>query len=78
MELEVVYASCVNVSDLHVTVRNLTSSVDAFYSRLRDLEATSGLEVGGGAALSINARRNQNRRNSDNYRNSGGGIVIIH
>ena len=52
--------------------------MDAFDSYLRALEATTGLEVGGGAALPINARRNQNRRNGDNGGNSGGGIVKIH
>ena len=58
VEVEGVSAACANVSTLHVTVQKLASSVDAFDSRLRDLGATSGLDVGGGVALSINARRN--------------------
>ena len=55
----------------------LASSVDAFDSCLCDLEATVGLEVGGGAALSRNSRRNKNSRNDANGGNSGSGIVDI-
>ena len=77
VELEGVYAACANVSALHVTVRNLASSVDAFDYFLRYLEATDDLKVRGGAALSRNARRNQNRRNGANGGNSGSGIVDI-
>ena len=51
MELEGVYAACENVSTLPVTVPKIASSVDSFDSRLRALEGTSGLEVGGGVAL---------------------------
>ena len=56
-ELEGVSVDCSNVSALPVTVQNLASSVDAFDSHLFYLEATAGLEVGGGADLSRNARR---------------------
>ena len=77
VELEGVYADCDNVSALPVTVRNLVSSVDAFDSRLRALEDNAGFEVGGGAVLSINARRNQNRRNGANGEKIRGGIVDI-
>ena len=44
VELEGVSAACANVSTLPVTVQKLASSVDTFDSRLRDLEATAGLE----------------------------------
>ena len=76
-ELEGVSAACANVSDLPVTVQTVASSVDAFYSRLCALEATAGLEVGGGAALSRKSRRNQSSRNGDNGGKSGNGIVNI-
>ena len=51
--------------------------MDEFDYCLRTLEATFGLEVGGGAALSINTRSNQNSRNGANGSgsNGGGGIV---
>ena len=48
VEREGVSVACVNVITLPVTVQKLVSSVDTFDSRLRDLEATAGLEVGGG------------------------------
>ena len=51
--------------------------MDTFYSRICDLEDTAGLDVGGGAALSRNARKNQNRRNGAYVGNSRGGIVYI-
>ena len=77
VELEGVSAACVDVSALPLNFQNLASSVDTFYSCLCALEATSGLEVGGGANLSKNTRRNQNRRNSANVGNSSSGIVDI-
>ena len=77
VDLEVVSATCANVSALPVTIQNLVSSVDAFDSYLCALEATYSLEVGGGADLSINIRINQNRRNGANGGNSGSGIVNI-
>ena len=77
VELEAVSAVCANVSALTVTVQNLTSSLDAFDYRLRDLEATAGSKVGVGADLSRKTRRNQNRRNGANGGNSGNGIVNI-
>ena len=77
VELEDVSVSCENVSTLPVTVQKLASSVDAFDSRLRDLGATSGLDVGGGVALSINARRNQSRKNGANEGKDDNGIVNI-
>ena len=77
VEPEGVSAACTNVSALHVTIQNLSSSVDDFDSRLFALEATTGLEVGGGEALSRNSRRKQNRRIGTNEGNSGGGIVGI-
>ena len=77
VELEGVSAACANVSTLHVTVQKLASSVDAFDSRLRALEATSGLEVGGGVALLRNARRNQIRRNGANGGKNDNGTVNI-
>ena len=49
VELEGFSAACANVRTLPVTVQKLASSVDAFYSRLRSLVSTSGLEVGGGS-----------------------------
>ena len=66
VELEGVSAACANVSTLPVTVQKLVSSVDAFDSHLRALEATAGLEVGGGVALLRNSIRNQSRRTSAN------------
>ena len=60
-----------------MTVQILASSVDDFDSCLSVLEDTSGLDVGGGADLSRNARRNQNTRNGANGGNSGSGIVDI-
>ena len=77
VELEGFSAACVNFSALPVTVQNLALSVDAFDPRLRALEATAGLEVGRGAALSRNARRNYNRSNGANGGKSGSGIVNI-
>ena len=70
VELEGVSVACVNVSTLPVTFQKLASSVDAFDYRLRALEDTSSLEVGGGVALSRNARRNQSRMNDDNGGNN--------
>ena len=49
--------------------------MNAFDSCLRDLEATSGLEVGGGVALTRSNRRKQSRRNGDNVDNNDNGIV---
>ena len=77
VELEGVSEACVNVSTIPVTVQKLASSVDAFESRLRALEATSGLEVGGGVALLRNARRNQIRRNGANGGKNDNGTVNI-
>ena len=77
VDLEGVYAACDNVSALTVTAQNLASSVDTFDSRLRALGATVGLEVGGGAALSRNSIRNQNRRNVANGGKIGSGTVNI-
>ena len=51
--------------------------MDAFDCFICDLDATSGLEVGGEVALSRNERINKNMRNVVNGRNSGGGIVNI-
>ena len=77
VDSEGVSAACANVRALPMTVRNLASSVEAFDSRLSALEAACGLEVGGGAALSRNTRRNQNRRNGSDGVNSVGGIIDI-
>ena len=77
VEFEGVSATCANVSALPVTVQNLASSVDAFYSCLHALEAIAGLEVGVGVHLSRNARRNQNRQNGANRGNRGNGIINI-
>ena len=51
--------------------------MDAFDSCLLALEYTDDLEVGGVAAMSRNARINQNRRNGANGGNSGGGIIYF-
>ena len=51
VELEGVSMACENVSTLPVIFQKLASSVDNFDSRFRDLEDTSGLEVGRGVAL---------------------------
>ena len=73
VDLEGVYAAFENVSTLPVVVQKLASSVDAFDYRLCDLEATTGLEVGGGVDLSRNSRRNHIRRNcSDGGKNDNG------
>ena len=77
VDIEGVSAACDNVSALPVTVQNLASSVDAFDYCLPALEATAGLEVGGGADLPRKPRRNQNRRNGANREKSGSGIVDI-
>ena len=58
VDLEGVSAACENVSALPMTVQKLALSVDTFDYRLHALEATPGLEVGGGVSLSRNARRN--------------------
>ena len=73
VDIEGVYDSCANVSALPLTVQNHALSVGAFYSRLRALEATVGLEVGGGTALSTNSSRNKNRQSGTN--GSGGNDV---
>ena len=78
VELEGVYAEFDNVSALPFTVQNISSSVDAFYSCLCVLEATSGLDMGGGAALSINTRSNKNRCNRGNGSVVNGGGEIVH
>ena len=77
VDLECVSVAYANVSALPMTVQNIASSLDDFYSRLHDLEATNGLEVGRGAPLSRNARRNQNRSNGADGGNSGSGIGNI-
>ena len=77
VELEGVSAECANVSALPVTVKKLVSSVDNFYSSLRALEATAGLDVGGGAGLPRDEIKNKNRQNTVNDGNSGGDIVDI-
>ena len=74
VELEGVSEACANVSTMNVTVRKLASSVNDFYSCLRALEDTVGLEMGGGVALSRNARRNHSRSNGANGGNSYNGI----
>ena len=51
VEREDVSAVCENGSTLPVTVQKIASSLDVFYSCLRNLEATDGLEVGGEVAL---------------------------
>ena len=77
VDLEGVTAYCVNVTTLPVIVQKLASSVEAFDSCLCALEATSGLEVGGGVALSKKSRRNHSRRNGANGGNNDNGIVNI-
>ena len=77
VEIEGVSAACANFNALPVTVQKLASSVDAFDSRLCTFEATTGLEVGGGVALSRNPRRNHSSRNETNGGKSGNGIVDI-
>ena len=77
LELEGIYVACANVSDLPLTVQNLASSVNIFYSRLGALEATAGLEVGGGAALHRNKRGDRNRRNGENGSGGNGGGEIV-
>ena len=77
VELGGVSVACENVSTMPVTVQKLASSVDAFDSCLRTLEATTGLEVGGGVALSRKSRRNQIRRNGDNGGKNDNGIADI-
>ena len=53
--------------------------MDSFDSCRRALEATAGLEVGGGTALSINSSSNQNRCSGSNGSggNCGGAIIDI-
>ena len=75
VDLEGFSAADENFSAQTWTVKKLASSVDAFDSRLLSLEAISGLEVEGGAALSINSRRNQSRSNGANGGKSANGIV---
>ena len=77
VELEGVSAACTNDTALTVTVQKLASSVKNKYSSLSALEDTDGLEVGRGAALSRNAKKNQNKRNCANGGNSGGAIFDI-
>ena len=77
VELEGFSAACANVRTLPVTVQKLASSVDAFDSRLRALEATAGLDMGEGVALLRNARRNQSRSNGANGGNNDNGIADI-
>ena len=60
-----------------MTVQKLASSVDAFDSRLCALEATAGLKVGVGVALSRNSRRNQSRSNGANGGKDDNGIADI-
>ena len=77
VELESVYTAYENVSTLPVTVQKLASSVDAFDSRICDLEATAGLEVGVGMSLSRNSRRNHIRGNGTNGGKNDNGIDDI-
>ena len=77
VELEGVSAACENISTLPVTVQKLASSEEAFDSCLRDLEDTTGLEVGGGVYMSRNPRRNQSRSNGANGWKNYNGIVDI-
>ena len=77
VDLEGVSTAFENVSTLPVTVQKLASSVNAFDYRLHALEATSGLEVGGGVDLSRNSRINQNMRNGANGGKNDNGIADI-
>ena len=77
MNLEGVSAARAKFITLPVTVQKIASSVDALDSRLRALEATADLEVGGELAMLINARRNQIRRNRSNGENNDNGIASI-
>ena len=77
MELEDVSAACANVITLPVIFQKLVSSVDALDSRLSALEATSGLDVGGGVALYKNAKGNQSSKNGSNEGKDDNGIVNI-
>ena len=77
VELEGVSMACANVITLPVTVPKPTPSVDAFDSRLRALESTAGLEVGGGVALSRNSLRNQSKSNSANGGKNENGMADI-
>ena len=77
MEFEGIYMDCETVITLPVTVQNLASSVDTFDSRLRALESTAGLDMGGGVALSRNSLRNQSRRNGTNGWKNDNGIDDI-
>ena len=77
VDLEGFSAACANVITLPVTVQKIASSGDDFDSRLCALEATSGLELGGGVTLSRNSRRNQSRRNVTNGEKNDNGIADI-
>ena len=77
VDIEGVSTACTNVRTMPVTVQKLASSVDAFDSRLCDLEATNGLEVGGGVDLLKNDIRNQIKRNGDNGGKNENGIADI-
>ena len=79
VELESVSVAYSNFSAQPLNIKHFASSVDVFDSRLRALEATAVLEVGGVADLSRSSRRNQNRHNITNGsgRNGGGRIVGI-
>ena len=77
VELESVSAAYANVRTLPMNAQILASSVYCFDSRLRSLEATAGLEVGGGVALSMNTRRKNSRSNGANVGNNDNGIVNI-
>ena len=79
VEIEGVSTEYANVSALTFRVKKVAFSVGAFDSRLFALEATAGLEVGGGTDISRNKRRNKNRRSGANgsYGNGGGVIVDI-
>ena len=70
VEIKGVSAACANVSTLPVTVQTIASSVDAFDSRLRALEATTGLKVGGRVSLSRKSRIKLSRRNDTNGGNN--------
>ena len=77
VELEGISAACANVITLPVTVQKLASSVDAFDSCLCALEATAGLEVGGGVDMSRNSRINHSRSNGANGWKNDNGIADI-
>ena len=78
LDLEGVSVTFAYVSSLPFTVQNIELSVDALDSHIHALEATVGLEVGGGRSLSRNSRRNQNSRSGANCSGGNGGGVIVY